>query len=141
MTNNPSQAISDTDHSLDPQGDDFANALEEFEANVDFPAEPSTPEAGADPISMDELYDVPVTVSAVLGRRRMDVASLLDLEAGALIDLDRKVGEPVDLYINNQLIARGELVIVDGGLGISMTEIIHPNDTAIALSKMHEDES
>jgi len=138
-TENTAHPETDTDLAIDPPTDDFASALEEFEATLDLPEEEPGTQPSADPISMDELYDVPVTVSAVLGRRRMDVASLLDLEAGALIYLDRKVGEPVDLYINEQLIARGELVIIDGGLGISMTEIINPNDTAIALTQMHDD--
>jgi len=72
----------------------------------------------------DRVYDVPVKISAVLGKVKLDVATLLSLDDGAVIELDRKVGEPIDLYVNNKLIARGELVMNDGQLGVTMTEIV-----------------
>ncbi len=71
------------------------------------------------------IYKVPVRVSAVLGKIDIDVASLMALEDGAVIELDRKVGEPIDIYANDRLIARGELVLVDGSLGVTLTEITH----------------
>ena len=74
------------------------------------------------------VSDVPVTVSAVLGKTKIDVASLMRLGDGAVIELDRKVGEPIDLYVNDRLIARGELVMVDGSLGVTMTEIVKHDD-------------
>lgn len=77
---------------------------------------------------LDSVYDVPVTISAVLGKTRIDVASLMALADGAVIELDRKVGEPIDLYVNDRLIARGELVMVDGALGVTMTEIVRDDD-------------
>lgn len=73
---------------------------------------------------LEAVYDVPVKVSAVLGTTQMQVKNLLRLGRGAVIDLDRKVGEPVDIYVNNRLVARGEVVVVDDRLGITMTEII-----------------
>ena len=73
---------------------------------------------------LESIYDVPVKVSAVLGKKRMNVADLMSLEAGSIIELDRRVGEPIDLYVNDRLIARGELVMVDGVLGVTMTEIV-----------------
>lgn len=73
---------------------------------------------------LEAVYDVPVKVSAVLGTSTMQVKNLLRLGRGAVIDLDRKVGEPVDIYVNNRLVARGEVVVVDDRLGITMTEII-----------------
>jgi flagellar motor switch protein FliN len=76
------------------------------------------------------VYDVPVHVKAVLGRAKMDVASLLELGSGSLIELDRKVGEAIDIFINNRLVARGELVVVDDHLGVTMTEIIKDGDNA-----------
>ncbi|MEL7486972.1 MAG: flagellar motor switch protein FliN [Pseudomonadota bacterium] len=82
----------------------------------------------AEQASLNSVYDVPVTVSAVLGKTRIDVASLMRLGDGAVIELDRKVGEPIDLYVNDRLIARGELVMVDGSLGVTMTEIIAHGD-------------
>lgn len=72
------------------------------------------------------VYDVPVRVVAVLGRTRMEVGELLALQEGAVIDLDRKVGEAVDILVNDRLVARGELVLLDNQLGITMTEIVKP---------------
>lgn len=77
---------------------------------------------------LESVLDVPVKVSAVLGKRRMSVADLMALDAGAVIELDRRVGEPIDLYINDTLIARGELVMVDGVLGVTMTEIVRASE-------------
>lgn len=77
---------------------------------------------------LESVLDVPVKVSAVLGRKRMSVAELMGLGAGAVIELDRRVGEPIDLYINETLIARGELVLVDGALGVTMTEIVRASE-------------
>ena len=70
------------------------------------------------------VYNIPVKVSAVLGRSSMQVSSLLKMGQGAVIELDRKVGEAIDIYVNNRLVARGEVVVVDERLGVTMTEII-----------------
>jgi flagellar motor switch protein FliN/FliY len=73
---------------------------------------------------LEALFDVPVKVSAVLGRAKMDVGELLKLGPGAVLELDRKVGEAIDIYVNNRLVARGEVVLVEDKLGVTMTEII-----------------
>jgi flagellar motor switch protein FliN/FliY len=73
---------------------------------------------------LEAVYDVPVQVSAVLGRATMQVNQLLKLGRGAVVELDRKVGEAIDIYVNNRLVARGEVVVVDERLGVTMTEII-----------------
>jgi flagellar motor switch protein FliN/FliY len=73
---------------------------------------------------LEAVFDVPVQVSAVLGRSRMDVADLLKLGPGTVLELDRKVGEAIDIYVNNRLVARGEVVLVEDKLGVTMTEII-----------------
>ncbi len=73
---------------------------------------------------MGAVYDIPVQISAVLGRATMQVSQLLKLGRGAVVELDRKVGEAIDIYVNNRLVARGEVVIVDERLGVTMTEII-----------------
>jgi len=79
-------------------------------------------------ISLNVIHEIPVKICAVLGKKKIDVASLINMKKGAVIDIDRKVGEPVDLYVNDTLVARGELIFVDGNLGVTMTEIIHnPN--------------
>ncbi|MBI1405324.1 MAG: flagellar motor switch protein FliN [Caulobacter sp.] len=76
------------------------------------------------------VFDVPVNISAVLGRAHMSVAQLLQLGQGSVLELDRKVGEAIDIYVNNRLVARGEVVVVDDRLGVTMTEIIKDGDTA-----------
>ena len=73
---------------------------------------------------LEAVFDVPVQVSAVLGRARMDIGDLLKLGPGTVLELDRKVGEAIDIYVNNRLIARGEVVLVEEKLGVTMTEII-----------------
>ncbi|MCR5874842.1 flagellar motor switch protein FliN [Phenylobacterium sp. J426] len=74
------------------------------------------------------VFDVPVSISAVLGRSTLSVAQLLQLGQGSVLELDRKVGEAIDIYVNNRLVARGEVVIVDERLGVTMTEIIKDGD-------------
>ena len=73
---------------------------------------------------LNAIYDIPVQVQAVLGRAQMQVSQLLKLGRGAVVELDRKVGEAIDIYVNNRLVARGEVVVVEDRLGITMTEII-----------------
>ena len=76
------------------------------------------------PRDLEAVHGIPVMMSVVVGRATMPVSQLLKLGRGAVIELDRKLGEPVDILVNNRLIARGELVMVDEhNLGISMTEI------------------
>jgi flagellar motor switch protein FliN/FliY len=74
------------------------------------------------------VFDVPVNISAVLGRTHLSVSQLLQLSQGSVLELDRKVGEAIDIYVNNRLVARGEVVIVDDRLGVTMTEIIKDGD-------------
>ena len=103
-------------------GDEENLQLTEFENAGGDPAE-----AGGGNNStkeLDAVYDVPVQVSAVLGRASMQVSQLLKLGRGAVVELDRKVGEAVDIYVNNRLVARGEVVVVEDRLGVTMTEII-----------------
>jgi flagellar motor switch protein FliN/FliY len=73
---------------------------------------------------LEAVFDVPVKVSAVLGRARMEVGELLKLGPGAVLELDRKVGEAIDIYVNDRLVARGEVVLVEEKLGVTLTEII-----------------
>lgn len=73
---------------------------------------------------LEAVYDIPVKVSAVLGKTKMKVSQLMSLNKGAIIELDRKVGEAIDVYVNNNLVARGEVVVVDDKLGITMTEVV-----------------
>ena len=83
-------------------------------------------DAGAPALrDMQAVYEIPVTVSAVLGKATMQVSQLLKLGRGAVVELDRKLGEAIDIYVNNRLVARGEIVMVDDNrLGVTMTEIV-----------------
>jgi len=85
----------------------------------------ATRNASASARDLEAVYDIPVQVSAVLGRATMQVSQLLKLGRGAVVELDRKLGEAVDIYVNNRLVARGEVVMVDDNrLGVTMTEIV-----------------
>jgi flagellar motor switch protein FliN/FliY len=96
-------------------------------ADTEF-ADPAPPPQDTGPRNarnLEAVYDIPVTVSAVLGRTTMQVSQLLKLGRGAVVELDRKLGEAIDVYVNNRLVARGEIVMVDDNrLGITMTEIV-----------------
>ena len=75
------------------------------------------------------VFDVPVSVQAVIGRTTIEVSSLLELGPGSVLELDRRVGEAIDIYVNSRLVARGEVVVVDDRLGVTMTEIIKNSDS------------
>ncbi|MCF6215643.1 MAG: flagellar motor switch protein FliN [Emcibacter sp.] len=83
------------------------------------------PEGAGD---LEAVFDVPVKVSAVLGITNLTVSQLLKLGSGSVVELDRKVGEAIDIYVNNRLVARGEVVLLEEKLGITMTEIIKGNE-------------
>ncbi|MEZ5691345.1 MAG: flagellar motor switch protein FliN [Rickettsiales bacterium] len=80
--------------------------------------------AVADSLSLDTVSDIPVQITVVLGRASMQVNQLLKLGRGAVIELDKKVGEPIDIFVNNRLVAKGEVVVVEDRIGVTMTEII-----------------
>ncbi len=98
--------------------DDATQASEEAAAIAEVPDVPRSAQ------DLEAVYDIPVQVSAVLGKSTMEVAQLLRLGRGAVVELDRKVGEAIDIYVNNRLVARGEVVVLEDRLGITMTEII-----------------
>jgi flagellar motor switch protein FliN/FliY len=93
--------------------------------------EPDVPDVPRSAKDLEAVYDIPVQVSAVLGKSTMEVARLLRLGKGAVVELDRKVGEPIDIYVNNRLVARGEVVVLDDRLGITMTEIIKTGNSGV----------
>ena len=101
--------------------------LSELEANPGEAPKDGTPVTVND---LDAVYGIPVEVAAVLGKAEMQVSHLLKLGRGAVIELDRKVGEAIDIYVNNRLVARGEVVVVEDRLGITMTEIIKSERSA-----------
>ena len=106
--------------------------LPDLEMNAGAPSAPDVvplasagdSDANRSAADLEAVFDVPVQVSAVLGRSRMDVGDLLKLGPGTVLELDRKVGEAIDIYVNNRLVARGEVVLVEDRLGVTMTEVI-----------------
>jgi flagellar motor switch protein FliN/FliY len=91
-------------------GDSGASALFNAESNKE--------------LDIEVMFDVPVKISVVLGKTDMSIDQLLHLENGNIIELERKIGEDVDVYVNGRIIAKGEIVIVDENIGITLTEII-----------------
>lgn len=80
--------------------------------------------AQSEAVNLEAVYDIPVEVTVVLGRTSMPISNVLKLGRGAVVELDRKIGESVDVYVNERLVARGEVVIVEDRIGITMTEIM-----------------
>ena len=114
--------LSELEEEAQVEGSDLGNDGDEVvETDV-----PDFPRSSKD---LEAVYDIPVQVSAVLGKSTMEVARLLRLGKGAVVELDRKVGEAIDIYVNNRLVARGEVVVLDDRLGITMTEIIKTGHT------------
>lgn len=121
-TETPEEAVTETDGDA---GDSSGMQLDEIEGSV-VGQEEEKEWAEGEPMTADvtAIYDIPVQISAVLGRSSMPVNQLLKLGRGAVVELDRKVGEAIDIYVNNRLVARGEVVVVEDKLGVTMTEIV-----------------
>lgn len=89
----------------------------------------ATAEASAtgEPLNLDAVMRIPVTIQVVLGSASMQVANLMKLRRGAVVPLDHRVGEPVDVVVNGRVVARGEVVVVEDDnsrFGVSLTEIV-----------------
>lgn len=104
----------------------FADQQQPLSVPEPMPLEDLPPASRTDapPVGLEAVHEVPVKVQAILGRARMTVAELMKLRPGHVVELDRKVGEPVDIFVNNRLIARGEVVMIDNALGVTLTEIM-----------------
>lgn len=85
---------------------------------------PETPEAEKPTTEMEALMDVEVEITAVLGVSLMPISQILKLGRGAVVELNRSVGEDIEVHANNRLVAMGEVIVVDDRLGVTMTEII-----------------
>jgi flagellar motor switch protein FliN/FliY len=107
--------------STGPEGDTQSVTFEEMAAS---PREGAAPGGEKTAMDLERVFDVPVRVSVILGRTRIPVASLLKMNIGTVVELDRQVGEAVEIYVNDRLVARGEIVLVENRLGVTMTEII-----------------
>ena len=121
MTADQDLELEDLDTNDDETAEDKSEETASPQANNDTPEIGDLPRGARD---LEAVYDIPVQVSAVLGKSTMQVSQLLKLGRGAVVELDRKVGEAIDIYVNNRLVARGEVVVVEDHLGVTMTEII-----------------
>ena len=86
-------------------------------------------------INLDALLDVPVTLSVEIGRSKVPIKDLVSLSQGAVIELDREVNEPLDLLVNGTLMARGEVVVVDGNFGLRLIDIVSPPERLKKLKR------
>ena len=86
-----------------------------------------TAEAGASTdLNLDVILDVPVSLSLEVGRARIPIRNLLQLNQGSVVELERAAGEPLDLYVNGTLIAQGEVVVVNDRFGVRLTDVVSP---------------
>ncbi len=92
---------------------------------------PQTPEEQGR--RLDLLLDVPLDVSVELGRNRMTIQDLLALGPGSVIELDKVAGEPLDILVNDRLVARGEAVVVNDKFGVRITDIVSPQERIARL--------
>jgi len=120
-----SEEVSSQDQAAPAEGNGQGSdvAFDEFES-ADTAAVGEDKEEQRTGHDLEPVFDVPVKVQAVLGRSNLEVSQLLKLAPGAVLELDRKVGEAIDIYVNNRLVARGEVVLVENHLGVTMTEIV-----------------
>jgi flagellar motor switch protein FliN/FliY len=84
--------------------------------------------------SLDMLLDVPLQVTVELGRRRMRIGDLLALAKGSVVELDKVAGEPLDVRVNDQLVARGEAVVINDKFGVRLTDVVSTRDRVRGLS-------
>ena len=129
-----SAAGSDWDDALSEQaagGNDWGDALNEQAkaeaAAFDDLRDMSKP-SGNDEMNLDVILDVPVTVSMEIGRTKINIRNLLQLNQGSVVELDRLAGEPMDVLVNGTLIAHGEVVVVNEKFGIRLTDVISPTE-------------
>lgn len=109
---------------MSPGADAGGDNLPSFEEIAAAEMGENTPVGEKTAADLEAVFDVPVRIAVVLGRTKMPVANLLKMEVGTVVELDRQVGEAIDIYVNERLVARGEIVLVDDRLGVTMTEII-----------------
>jgi len=88
---------------------------------------------GSEPQDIDFILDIPLELSVELGRRKMLVNDLLQLGQGSIVELDKLAGEPLEIYINRKLVARGEVVVVNEKFGVRLTDIITPMERVRSL--------
>jgi len=130
----------ESEENEDPWADAFAEQAEEeggdaseLLSGVDAEAvlskasgfdELTEPADDADPVDLDMILDIPVTISMEIGRTKISIRNLLKLNQGSVVELDRLAGEPLDVRVNGTLVAHGEVVVVNEKFGIRLTDVI-----------------
>jgi flagellar motor switch protein FliN/FliY len=113
---------------------DWGDALKEQAGGVssvefpEFTEHKNQSNYGAGEVKLDVILDVPVTLSLEIGRTKINIRNLLQLNQGSVVELDRFAGEPMDVLVNGTLVAHGEVVVVNDKFGIRLTDIISPNE-------------
>ena len=138
--------MSEAEHNTDPNealADEWAEGLDEQKAAAAADADAAPDEqapASADfqelqpdnsisaEVNLEAILDVPVTIAMEIGRTRINIRNLLQLNQGSVVELDRLAGEPMDVLVNGTLIAQGEVVVVNDKFGIRLTDVISPTD-------------
>ncbi len=87
---------------------------------------PDAPAASANDVNLDVVLDIPVTLSMEVGRSRISIRNLLQLNQGSVIELERATGDPFDIFVNGTLIAHGEVVVVNEKFGVRLTDVVSP---------------
>ncbi|MCY0878403.1 MAG: flagellar motor switch protein FliN [Firmicutes bacterium] len=125
------QALVDATESAAPDPEETPVEVKKVEFVELEEAEETRPRA---PGPVDFVFDVPMTVEAVLGTTELTVREVLEVGPGSIIELDRAYGEPVDLYLNGRLVARGDVVIIGDNFGVKITEILVSSQEMQAMS-------
>ena len=106
---------------------DAGSPLLPGDGRVEFDALSGAPGEGAE-VSLDMILDVPVTLAMEVGRTRISIRNLLQLNQGSVVELDRAAGEPLDVFVNGMLVAHGEVVVINEKFGIRLTDVISPSE-------------
>jgi flagellar motor switch protein FliN len=123
MSTNETDAV--TEAAGGPSAADLA-AAEAMMAGASAPAIEEPAAMSARDVSLDVILDVPVTLSLEVGRTRLPIRSLLQLNQGSVVELERASGEPLDVFVNGTLVAHGEVVVVNDKFGIRLIDVVSP---------------
>jgi len=119
------EAVAAPAESPAPSAEELAQAAAFANLTADA-APPAAAAAGGGDINLDVVLDIPVTLSMEVGRSRLSIRNLLQLNQGSVVELNRATGEPLDVYVNGTLVAHGEVVVVNEKFGIRLTDVISP---------------
>ena len=132
-------AEEDTDQDVEStnvEGEETADAT--VEENDEFASEEgndkTTDKVNGESASLDLILDIPLTVTVELGRSKMLINDLLQLGQGSVVELTKLVGDPLEVLVNNKLVARGEVVVVNEKFGVRLTDIVTPMERVKSLA-------